>query len=622
MNSSHIVHMDETARPPLELRLLGGMALAIHGKPQRLPQRTATRQVWAFLLLNAGQQIRRDELPARLWPDLSDADGKKALRSGLSFLRDFLDDACGASDRLSADRASLNWTTAPTDTLDVQYFEQTAEAALDSLAGLVALAPDGGSGNGISGDETEDDRTASPSRRRLNLLRRAADGYDGDLLADWPDEWLDEPRRRLRQLHQRVLERLTTEAFSEGAYDEVIRTANLLLSCYPHREHALGRLIAAYYLTGDSPAASKEYARFGDALERELSTAPSADIAAIMAAIERGAPADEVIRLARGPGSFLADLGLDLDLPPVDTAILHGAPRVATNLIGRDQAQAEVIDLASRRRLVTLLGPGGIGKTRLAIESAHSLAKAQTDGAYWVDLTMVSDASQIPGILLATLGITQQAGGPPLDFITAHLAHQSALLILDNCEHVLAEAAQVTTAILARCANVRILATSREPLQHPEEQAYRVPALDLPPEGHGVNEGAVRTSSAVQLFLERAERARPGYGALMGRTAEGPTAASDNPVDPTAPASFDLVDESSNLGPELAAVLAICRKLEGIPLAIELAAALISYMSAPEIAARLDKALGMLVRGSRSSPKRHHTIRAVVDLELSTVVGG
>jgi len=262
--------------------------------------------------------------------------------------------------------------------------------------------------------------------------------------------------------------------------------------------------------------------------------------------------------------------GLGTDFPPVKTLdpVPGNLRPTTTSFIGRGHDIADVETLLETHRLVTLTGPGGVGKTRLALETASRLAPAFLDGAWLFELAPVTDASAIPDAVAAVLGITQQPGKSLSESVAAALEGRVRLLIFDNCEHVLTAAAELIEAILAHSTTVKILATSREGLHVAGEQLRPVLPLDVRPKSD---------DSAVALFVERARDLVPGY----------------------------------SLNGDTDAVVEICLHLDGIPLAIELAASRMVSMSATEVRDRLDDRFRLLVN-SRRGPQRHHTLRHAV----------
>jgi predicted ATPase len=264
--------------------------------------------------------------------------------------------------------------------------------------------------------------------------------------------------------------------------------------------------------------------------------------------------------------------GLSTEFPPLralDTTPGNLRP-ASTSLIGRESELDEIEVAVKAHRLVTLTGVGGVGKTRLALEIAARLADDFPDGVWVFELAAVTDPAAVPDAVAAVLGITQQPGKTVSESVAAALEGRVRLLAIDNCEHVLAAAADLIEAILAHSATVRILATSREGLGVPDERVRPVRSLDA---------AAGSDSAAVTLFVERAQGIAPG---------------------------FSMVDDG-----EASAVTEICQRLDGIPLAIELAASRMGSMTASEMRDRLDHRFRLLV-GSRRGLERHHTLRHAV----------
>ena len=265
-------------------------------------------------------------------------------------------------------------------------------------------------------------------------------------------------------------------------------------------------------------------------------------------------------------------VGLRSEFPPLAT--LDATPGnlrpQTTSFIGREAELAEVGEALKAHRLVTLTGVGGVGKTRLATEVAARLADEFPDGVWLFELAAVTDPASVPDAVAAVLGITQQPGKSVNESVAAALEGRTRLLVFDNCEHVLDAADDMIEAILAQSASVKVLASSREGLGVADEQVWPVPSLDL---SGGID------SAAANLFVERARNLAPRF-------------------------SIDKADE-------VAAVVEICRRLDGIPLAIELAASRMASMTAREVRDRLDQRFRLLV-GSRRALQRHHTLRHAV----------
>jgi predicted ATPase/DNA-binding SARP family transcriptional activator len=251
-----------------------------------------------------------------------------------------------------------------------------------------------------------------------------------------------------------------------------------------------------------------------------------------------------------------------------------------TPLVGRERELDDIVRALRSNRLITLTGPGGAGKTRLALAAARAADEAFPGGTGWVGLAQIEDPSRVGQAVAAQLGAPDTPGQDPVEAIAKHLADQPVLVVLDNCEHLTEAAASLAEYLLAACPVLVLLATSREALGVEGELSWQVPPLSLPAGGPAPTAAALAASDAVRLFEQRAQLVRP---------------------------SFRVTDENA------AAVLAICRRLDGLPLAIELAAARMRIMSSAQLAERMDDIFAVLVGGARSAPPRHQALRATLD---------
>jgi predicted ATPase/class 3 adenylate cyclase len=272
--------------------------------------------------------------------------------------------------------------------------------------------------------------------------------------------------------------------------------------------------------------------------------------------------------------------GLGSDFPPLRSPdVLPGnLPIQPTSFVGRSDEVRDVSEALARAHLVTVTGVGGVGKTRLAVQVAAELLPTFADGAWLCELAVAGDADTLAQVVSSTLGVVQRAGRSLERSIIEFLRSSHLLLVLDNCEHLLDASGRLATAILAECPSVRVLATSREALAVAGEQVWPLRSLEVPESGGGMEVAA--TAASVRLFGERAASARPGFA--------------------LSPAN-------------VAAVVEICRRLDGIPLAIELAAARVSVMTSAEIGGLLDERFRLLTGGRRMAVERHQTLRATVD---------
>jgi predicted ATPase/class 3 adenylate cyclase len=258
----------------------------------------------------------------------------------------------------------------------------------------------------------------------------------------------------------------------------------------------------------------------------------------------------------------------------------HSLPLQLTRFVGRERELGEVRSTLRSARLVTLTGTGGSGKTRLALQVAADLLEEYPDGTWFVEFAGTADPTLVPRVVSSTLGIREQQGRLILDTLVHHLAMKTTLLVLDNCEHLLDACAELADRLLRACAGFTILATSREPLGITGEVVRRVPPLSVPEATLAPSAETVAAFEAVQLFVDRAVAAEP---------------------------RFALTDANA------AAVMAICRRLEGIPLALELAAARLQALTVEQLRDRLEDRFRLLTGGSRTALPRQRTLRATVD---------
>src|SRR6266576_1046279 len=286
-----------------------------------------------------------------------------------------------------------------------------------------------------------------------------------------------------------------------------------------------------------------------------------------------------LIRTVAGRGyQFTGEIHTAAAAAPSPPARMTNLPEAVSELIGREAELGEVTAMATAHRLVSLVGAGGIGKTRLGLEVARHLLPRFPDGVFVAELGPLSSPELVPAAVASALGLTHVAGTASPERIAGAIRAKRLLLVIDNCEHVIDAAAGMAETLLRAGPSVSLLATSREPLRVSGEHIYRVPPLGVPAEGNQDIED-VFTHGAVRLFASRAHAAEPRYVA-DGRVA--------------------------------AATAAICRRLDGIPLAIELAATRIAGFGVAGVAARLDDRFRLLTRGSRTLP-RHQTMRATLD---------
>jgi predicted ATPase len=274
--------------------------------------------------------------------------------------------------------------------------------------------------------------------------------------------------------------------------------------------------------------------------------------------------------------------GLRQDFPALRSleATPNNLPQQVTSFVGHERGLADVRRLLGETRLLTLFGMGGLGKTRMSLQVAADVLDDYPDGVWFVELAAVADPRRVPEAVASVLGVMEEAGRPVIEALVRFVSDRQLLLILDNCEHLIDACAALAKTLLQAGPHIKLLASSREHLRVFGETTYAVPALALPDANSALMLDALQSSEAARLFAERAAAVQPGFRITA-----------DN----------------------AAAVAEICRRLDGIPLAIELAAVRVHALTVEVIAARLDDRFGLLTRGSREALPRQRTLRALID---------
>ncbi len=522
--------------------MLGPLEVLADGRPVEIGG-VRLRVLLTLLALDPGAVLPAERLIDALWEDDVPRGAANALQSLVSRLR-----ALVGRDAVES-RPGGYRLAVPRGDVDVHDFE----------ARLVAAR-----------------RAAAPAERSAGLAEALA-LWRGPALADAAGlHFAEAPAARLEALRRAALEERLDADLALGRHAALIPELQALAAQDPLREPVTALLMRALYAAGHQAEALAAYDETRRALGDVLGVDPSPDLEAVYLGVLRQDP------------SLRSDVPAPVPPPPDDR---KGNLRARlTSFIGRDADLGQVDDLLSRARLVTLIGPGGSGKTRLSLESGERLAGRMPDGTWLVELAPVADPAEVPAAALGALGLREMPlmAGPgrmaapdtaePLDRLVSALAGRRLLLVLDNCEHLLDAAARLADQVLASCPGVRILATSREPLGITGETLWPVEPLELPPPS--ADAVAAHDRPAVRLFADRAAAVSPGFAVT-----------------------------ADNVG----WVVRICRALDGMPLAIELAAARLSAMTAQQVAVRLDDRFRLLSAGSRTALPRHQTLRAVVE---------
>lgn len=515
----------------LDLSLLGTFRVSLDQRPLTSFRSANNQGLLAYLALNNNHSISREVLAALLWPDESDDDAHNNLRQAIFRLRQLLGDGeNGDIPYLTITRQSVQFNPNSDYSLDVDLFLRAIES---------------------------------------HDLDAAAAAYTGELLPGFTcnslefEDWLRLEREQLHRLALEAMFEAAQDHLAARRFDKALMVARRQLALEPWREPAHRQSMQAYALGGDRTAALAQFEACREILEVELGIAPSQETIALMDEIKSGRfgrlETDEIIR------------------PPA--RIRHNLPADTTPFIGREAEMTEIrrFLVHERRRLVTIVGPGGMGKTRLAMVTGLSLLPQFEDGVYLVDLAAVEQPEGIaPAIATA---LEYRPPDPALELkpqLLDFLAQRNLLLILDNFEQI-PGGATMAGEILRLCPNVALLITSRERLNLTSESRYELGGLDYPTT---LSPDDAMGYTAVRLFVDSGRRARPG---------------------------FELT------GNNVADVIRICRLVGGMPLGLILAAGWLEILKSAEIAIEIERGLEFLAGDMADLPERQRSMRAVFD---------
>ncbi|MCL4860200.1 MAG: tetratricopeptide repeat protein [Caldilineaceae bacterium] len=551
----------------LSLRVLGPPHITLDGQSITT---LAYDKVWAllvYLALAADRAHRRTTLAGLLWPDQPEPVARTNLRQALARLRQAIGDDQATPPFLLVDRENVQFNAASDHDCDVAEFSALLAACAththrqDATCAVCA-----------------EWRSAAVAHYRGPLLERFSIS-DSDLF----EEWATVARERLHQQALDALDALAIYHERRGDYGEALRFNLHQLELDPWREEAHRQAMRVLALNGQRSAALAQYERCRETLAAELGVEPSPETTSLYERIRAN-------RLADGHGSD--------DPLALPTTRSHNLPVQPTPFLGR---QPELAALAAylanpQCRLITLLGPGGIGKTRLALQAAAEHVDAFAHGVTFVELAPLASAELIAPTLAAALGMTLSGPAMPQSQVLTYLRQKDVLLVLDNFEHLLTPTTSpqpgqgnnpglaLLAELLRQAPGVTLLVTTRERLNLHGEWLFAVGALETPPTaasqpGDG-EEAPLETYSAPALFLQTARRVQKDFN---------PTTA------------------------DKAAIVQICHLVEGMPLALELAAAWVRVLSCKEIAQGIEQGLALLTTTLRDLPARHRSLQAVFD---------
>ena len=506
-----------TTKPVLVVHLLGSPEFRLNGEFLPLIVTRKTLSLLAYLLLHPYRTHAREKLAALFWGDVSDQQARHSLRTALASLRKELGGKLFLTDR------------------------ETVQINPDISVWVDAL-------------QLEKD-AKSASEGEIKDLQNAIALYRGDLLADFYDDWVLRERDHYHNLYLDLLLHMTQLMRSRSEYARAIEYAERVLESDPANERAHQHLIFCRLANGDRGAALRQYEECHRALQEELAVEPSPETTALYQWLKQA---------------------------PVKAteARITNLPIPLTSFVGRTREMTRVKDMLAQTRLVTLTGPGGCGKTRLAIQVASDLVDSFRDGVWWVDFASLMDEALVSQTVAKVVGVHEASNTPMNETLVNYLRPRNLLLVLDNCEHLVGGIVGLAMALLSGCAQLKILTTSRESLDIQGETILRVPPLSFPISRQLLPGEKLEDYESARLLLERAVAVKPDFGITGGNAS---------------------------------AVAQICRRLDGIPLAIELAAARLKVLPVGQIAARLDDRFSLLTAGGRTILPRHQTLQAVMD---------
>src|SRR5215211_3552139 len=501
-----------------------------------------------LLTLSPGHRLHREQAMELLWPDLHQEAALNNLYYALHVARRTLQPPALASSAASR---------------YLQLRDEQLVLCSDSPLWVDAEAFEG---------------AAATARHALEpaAFRAAIDLYAGELLPqDRYEPWVEEWRAELRGLYLSLLLEVAALYDERKEFEPAIEALRKVVTQEPTHEGARVGLMRLYALSGRRREALGHYERLREALFREFGGEPEAAATRLQQEIWAGTfPHSD-----SPPADFLPQDEGD-PTSPVGPPRRNNLPLARTTFVGRERETLEVKRLLAMTRLLTLTGAGGCGKTRLALEVARDLVGAYPDGVWLVDLAPLTEAELVPQAVAQALEVREQPGRPLVQTLKDTLRSRKMLLVVDNCEHLVEAVVGLVDSLLDSCPGLRVLATSRETLNAAGEVTWVVPSLTVPysrQEAYTPQE--LESYESVRLFVDRAHQRKP---------------------------SFELTLRNGQ------AVAQVCQRLEGVPLAIELAAGRVGVLSAKQLALRLEDSLKLLT-GGRTADPRHRTLRATLE---------
>jgi predicted ATPase/DNA-binding SARP family transcriptional activator/DNA-binding NarL/FixJ family response regulator len=527
----------------LRVWLLGGFRVSVGSRSIGEQEWHLRKAVSLLKLLSLAPEHRlhREQAMELLWPDFDPGAALNNLRYALHVARRTLEPSALASSAAS------------------RYLHLRGER--------LVLCPDGP----LWVDVEAFEEAAAMARHALEpaALRAAIDLYSGELLPeDRYEPWAEERRVELGGLYLSLLLELAGLYEKRKEFEPAIEALSRVVTVEPTHEGARVGLMRLYALLGRRLEAMRQYEELKEALLRELDAKPAEDSRRVYEQIVMGQFRRLYPSREEHPHEKLRSIHP------------HNLPEALTSFVGRRTELVKVRRALAMSRLLTLIGAGGCGKTRLALEVTRDLVGVYTDGAWLVQLAGLSEPELVPQQVADALGVREQPNRPLLSTLLEELQTKKLLLVLDNCEHLVDACAWLVEMLLGSCPDLRVLATSREALGVSGELTWRVPSLSLPEHEHLTDARHLTHCESVRLFVDRACYRDP---------------------------AFVLSPQNAT------AVAKICRQLDGIPLAIELAAARVGALSVEQIALRLADSIKLLSAGRRTASQRHKTLKGTLD---------
>src|SRR5579871_454339 len=534
------------------IQLLGGLQVQQGDQVVSRFRTQKTASLLAYLAYFRKRAHQRDDLIALFWPEADPEAGRTSLRTALSSLRRQLEPPGAGGSVLVAGRESVQ-LHAHTVSTDVEQFVSALKAASQ----------------------------ASEQQAQARHLKEAVALVKGPLLPGFYEDWVLQERERIEQAYLGALRLLVRTLEPLGDREGAIAAGHRLIAVDPLSEEGYVHLMRLYAAVGQPQAGLQQYRALAQTLERELDETPSEEAQALARSLEQQSQetAESRAKVALVPDTLRQQTLSAPSLPILREPVAREAalPMQLTHFFGREQEIAQIKDRLddSSIRLLTLTGAGGSGKTRLAVEAARQLSGRFAGAVWFVALSDIAEASLISQTIASAMGLSLSADADPLDPVAQSLSGRTCLLVLDNFEHLAGEGAAVVMELVERIPTLSLLVTSRQRLDIGGERELAVAPLPTPDPADASQ--SLETVASVQLLVDRVQALRP---------------------------DFRITSQNAPT------ISALCQRLEGIPLAIELAAAWAGTLTPDQMLARLEHRFQLLASKRKDLSPRHRTLRA------------